>query len=71
MYGVLHVIQMERLMSKYELIIQYEGDWEGAADFAAEILAEFGCPVLINEVDDNGNVVKGLLDKPDKPDKPG
>jgi hypothetical protein len=46
---------------KYELILEYEGTWEGAADFAGEITDEFGCSVMVNEVSDNGDVLKGDL----------
>lgn len=50
------------MKSKYEIIIEYEGEWEGVADFAAEIVQEFGTPVLVNEVSEDGTVLNGLMD---------
>jgi len=47
---------------KYELCIEYEGTKEGAIEFAKEIQSEFDCKIVINEVDDDGNVVEGMID---------
>lgn len=45
----------------YELMVQFQGDRSGMCDFALEIATEFGCKVAVNQVDQDGNVVEGLV----------
>ena len=47
---------------RYELMVPFEGDEDGMRDFAAEIANEFGCDVVVNEVDHDDVVISGLVD---------
>ena len=56
------------LKMKYELCIDHIGDRESAVEFAQELIEEFGCDVVINEINDKHEFVR-TIEVPDKPDK--
>jgi len=49
-------------LENYELIIPYSGDKVGMIEFAGEIATEFGCTVVVNQVDEHGDVLHGHVD---------
>jgi hypothetical protein len=57
-------------MSKYELIIEYTGDKDGAIDWAKELQEEWNVPVIVNEINDKDEFVRSI-EVPDKVDTTG
>lgn len=62
------------MAERYEIVIEYEGKKEGAVDFARELNNEFGCDLVINRVNNKGQIIKHMIEwegKTDKVDKTG
>ena len=59
------------MKKKFELAIEYEGDEEGAIEFAREVKEQFDCSITILEIDKNGNFNGNIVDWEHKADSRG
>jgi len=50
---------------KYEIIMEYTGDVEGAIDWARELQEDWNVPIIINEINDKHEFVR-TVEVPDK-----
>lgn len=50
------------MKKKFELVLAYEGDDDGAIEFAKEVREQFDCSIVILEVDGNGDFTGRIVD---------